>query len=727
MDAGNGRRRVPAAWWAAGWSREMLNGEGRPPSPALALLQTILLATLTAIAVSVVLAAATVFFASRALAAETQAVHTADAQQGTLVLRVDGDLVPVPVVRTEVTMRITGPVARVHVRQSFVSPADRWLEGVYVFPLPESAAVDGYRMRIGERIVEGELREREAAKQAYAAAREAGRRAALLEQERPNLFTASVANIAPRDAIVVEVDYQQLARWDAGTFALRFPMVVGPRYVPRAPGSSGEFAPAVAVADADRIAPPVLRPESLPAGYVHNPVSIRIELEAGAPLGALESPTHAIEVREHGDARYSASFTAETVPADRDFELRWSPRPGNAPHAIVFGERTPDATYALLMLLPPGSERRASARLSREAIFVIDTSGSMHGASIVQAREALQLALARLEPGDRFNVIEFNSRLRALFDAPRLASAANVATASAWVGRLQAEGGTEMAPALHAALDGREHPGVVRQVVFLTDGAVGNEDELLRLVTARLGDSRLFTVGIGTAPNSHFMTRAAALGRGTFTYIDNVGGVREKMTALFAKLDSPVLKGVEVEWPGAEVEAWPARVPDLYSGEPVVVAARVRGGSGMVRVRGEQNGIAWTSEVALGAADAQAGIGKRWARDKIDALADAERRAGAAEAKRAEIIAVALAHGLVTRYTSLVAVDRTPARSSSMELASAPVPTLLPDGWVADSVLGPAAPLPQTATPAGLELCTGLVALAFGALLLVTLRERREH
>jgi len=722
MDAGNGRRCVPATWWAAGLSREMLNGEGRPPSPALALLQTILLATLTAIAVSVVLVAATVFFASRALAAETPARTTADAQQGSLLLRVDGDLVPVPVVRTEVTMRITGPIARVHVRQSFVNPADRWLEGVYVFPLPESAAVDGYRMRIGERSVEGELRERAAAKQAYAAARDAGRRAALLEQERPNLFTASVANIAPRDAIVVEIEYQQLARWDAGAFALRFPMVVGPRYVPRASGSVS-----AAVPDADRITPPVLRPESLPAGYVHNPVSMRIELAAGVPLGVLESPTHAIDVREHDDARYSASFAAETVPADRDFELRWSPRAGNAPQAILFGERTADATYALLMLLPPGSERRADARLPREAIYVIDTSGSMNGASIAQAREALQLALARLESGDRFNVIEFNSRLRALFDVPRPASAANVATASAWVGRLQAEGGTEMAPALHAALDGREHPGVVRQVVFLTDGAVGNEDELLRLVTARLGDSRLFTVGIGSAPNSHFMTRAAALGRGTFTYIGNVAEVREKMTALFAKLDAPVLKGVEVEWPGAEVEAWPARIPDLYAGEPVVVAARVRGGAGMVRVRGEQNGIAWTSEVGLAAADVQAGVGKRWARDKIDALADAERQAGTPEAKRAEIITVALAHGLVTRYTSLVAVDRTPVRPSQMALTSAPVPTLLPDGWIADSVLGPGAPLPQTATPAGLELRTGLVALAFGVLLLVALRERREN
>jgi Ca-activated chloride channel family protein len=325
---------------------------------------------------------------------------------------------------------------------------------------------------------------------------------------------------------------------------------------------------------------------------------------------------------------------------------------------------------------------------------------------------------------DRFNVIEFNSRMRTLFDAPRPASPAHVATATAWVGRLQAEGGTEMAPALQAALDGREHPGVVRQVVFLTDGAVANEEALLRLLTARLGDSRLFAIGIGSAPNSHFMTRAAALGRGTFTYIGNVAEVREKMAALVAKLDAPVLKGVEVEWPDHEVEAWPARIPDLYAGEPVIVAARLRRATGAVRVRAEQNGIAWTSEVALVAASEQAGIGKRWARDKIEALADAERQAGTPEAKRGEIVAVALAHGLVTRYTSLVAVDRTPVRPRDEALASAPVPTLLPAGWVADSVLGPAA-LPQTATPAALELRVGLVALVLGLVLLAAMRERR--
>lgn len=730
MHSGNGAPRGMAAWWGTGLAREMLPDGKARPGPLAALAQTVALAVATALVVSFVLVVITVFFASRAFATELAPLRPAEAGRGVLLFKVDGGTVAAPVVRTEVTMRITGPIARVHVRQSFTNPLDRWLEGVYVFPLPEGAAVDGYRLRIGERLVEAELRERDAAKRAYAEARDTGRRAALLEQERPNMFTASVANIPPRDALVVEMDYQQLARWDAGAFSLRFPMVVGPRYIPGAPlgtspsGASGVVSPTAAVPDAPRITPTVLRAEELPAGYVLNPVSIDIELAAGVPLAALESRTHAVEVNERGESLHGVRFVAEAVPADRDFELRWAPAPGTAPQAVLFGERGADAAYALLMLLPPVGDAAPAVRLPREAIFVIDTSGSMHGTSIVQAREALQLALARLRPEDRFNVIEFNSRTRVLFDAPRPATPDAIANASVWVGRLNAEGGTEMAAALAAALDGKDHADVVRQVVFLTDGAVGNEDELLRIITARLGDSRLFTVGIGSAPNGHFMTRAAALGRGTFTYIGNVAEVREKMNALFAKLDAPVLKGVEVDWPEASAETWPARVPDLYAGEPVMVTARLSRLDEAVRVRGEQNGIVWKSEVQLAAASAHGGIGKLWARDKLAALLDAERQAGTPEAKRADIVAVALAHGLASKYTSFVAVDRTPMRPRDAEPASAAVPTNLPAGWVADSVLGPAPMLPQTATPATLRALAGLAALSAAALLMLGVRAR---
>ena len=382
-----------------------------------------------------------------------------------------------PLLATEVEIRVTGHVARAKVTQRFGNPHPDWYEGVYVFPLPERAAVDRLRMTIGERVVEGEIREKEQAKKTYAAAKAEGRRAALLEQERPNIFTSSVANIGPGEEVRVEIEYQQTLHYDQGRYELRFPMVVGPRYIPAH----------MDAADAVRITPAVLRPDELES--IHNPVSLTVEVQAGVPIGGLRSPTHRIET---GDCSGSAcrAVLSGPVPANKDFVLDWALAPGAVPAAAALVETRGGRHFGLVMVVPPAQERRA-ALIPREAIFVIDTSGSMQGASIEQAREALELAIRRLGATDRFNVIEFNSHARALYPDARPATPDNVQRAVRWVRALRANGGTEMAKALDLALDGRETPGRVRQIVFLTDGAVGNEDQLLRMIRERLGDSSL--------------------------------------------------------------------------------------------------------------------------------------------------------------------------------------------------------------------------------------------
>jgi Ca-activated chloride channel family protein len=340
----------------------------------------------------------------------------------------------------------------------------------------------------------------------------------------------------------------------------------------------------------------------------------------------------------------------------------------------------------------------------------------MAGASIRQAREALMLALSRLQPGDRFNVVEFNSYARALFGEAREASAANIDKATQWVECLEARGGTEMAAALKLALDGSETSARVRQVIFLTDGAVGNEESLFGLIQARLGDSRLFTVGIGSAPNSHFMAKAAQLGRGTFTYIGSVDEVKTKMSELFAKLEAPVLKGLEVRWPAdVHAEAWPARIPDLYAGEPLVVTAALDQLQGDVRLSGERDGQTWETTIPLSRGAPGAGLGSAWARAKIGSLMDAMREGAPESEIRAQVVALASAHRLVTKYTSFVAVDRTPARPASDELKTAPVPTLMPEGWEYDKVFGE---LPHGATDSRFAIVSGLLALLVGSALL---------
>jgi Ca-activated chloride channel family protein len=621
---------------------------------------------------------------------------------------------PAPLLATDVEMRVTGLVVRATVRQEFSNPSAEWAEGVYVFPLPEDAAVDRLKMRIGDRVVEGVIRERVAAKQAYEQARQQGQRASLVEQERPNVFTTSVANIPPGAAVAVEIEYQQAVRYDGGRFRLRFPMVVGPRYIPGAAalGVSGlGWAPDTdAVPDASRITPPVRYPARGPA----NPVTLRIELDPAVPLAGVESPSHAIDTTPLAAGRYEVTLQPGGVPADRDFELVWAPVAGAAPAAVLLTEARGDEVFALLMVMPPAPGAAARERLPREAVFVVDHSGSMAGASMQQARAALKLALARLRPTDHFNVIRFNHRTEGLFQEARPASPQNLGLAGRYVDALRADGGTEILPALVRALDGGEHPDRLRQVIFLTDGSVGNEEQLFQAIRERLGDSRLFTVGIGSAPNSHFMREAARAGRGTFTYIGSTTEVQQKMTELFGKLESPALVDLRLELPGAgDAEILPLPLPDLYAGEPVVVALRTKVPPTRAVLRGRRGSRAWESEVPLHDAAAGAGLAAHWARAKIAALLDQRRSGAAGDDIRHAVIDVALRHHLVSAYTSLVAVDVTPARPAGAPLTSHALETNLPHGWEYDAVFGSG----QGATAGPLHLAVGLAALAAAAAL----------
>ncbi len=611
---------------------------------------------------------------------------------------------------TDVQMNISGIVARVKVQQRFHNDGSDWVEGIYMFPLPDDAAVDRLTMYVGERIIVGEIKEREEARKTYEQAKQSGRRASLVEQERPNMFTMSVANIGPGDQITVEIEYQQTVAYDNGRFSLRFPMTITPRYIPGTvmnvdpeaqQGHSWSY-DTTRVPDASRITPPVLHPASTRT----NPVSLRVTVDAGLALTGIESRYHVISVVRSG-TRYELSLANSNVSMDRDFELSWSPVVGESPEAVVFNETLGAEHYVLVMFVPPKSAEVGHAQ-PRELIFVVDTSGSMAGASIVQAKASLDLALSRLNDQDRFNVIQFNSFTHALFHAPVPATLGNRAAARAYVDGLAADGGTEMAPALSRALDTQGEPGYLKQVIFITDGSVGNEAELFGLIRKRLGNTRLFTVGIGSAPNSHFMRKAAQFGRGTFTHIGRVDEVETKMYALFEKLERPALTGIEIAWPSG-TEAWPQRVPDLYAGEPVVVAAKLKRGHSLdeTEISGVAAGLVWKRGLHATASQ-HPGVAGLWARRKIETLMDSRIEGASEDEIRPSVVDVALKHHLVSRYTSLVAVDKTPARSMSTPLKSEAVPNMLPVGADFNAIFGG---FPPTATPAALHLLLGIMLL----------------
>jgi Ca-activated chloride channel family protein len=648
-------------------------------------------------------------------------------RSGSLLLSTDrrGLYVPAPGLETDVAIRVTGIVARARVRQRFTNAAADCVEGIYVFPLPEGAAVDRMLLTIGRRVIEAEIREREEAKQVYEEAKAEGRKASLLTQERPNVFTAAVASIGAGEDVEIQIEYQEILRYEDGAFHLRFPLVVPPRYMPgntALPGPTGTgWSPDTdRVPDASRITPPVARPGSART----NPGRLRVDLSAGIRVRRLGSVSHEIRTASLGESSYAVTLADENAVADRDFELTWEPDLTDRPVPAFFAENGGGEIYGLLVVLPPAPAQAPSARLSRETIFVIDTSGSMYGASIDQARQALLYALDRLKPEDEFNVIEFNSVMHRLFAESRRAAPETVQTARAWVGRLQAGGGTEMLPALEAALGGDRESATVRQVIFMTDGGVGNEEELFRYIREKLGRSRLFTVGIGSAPNSHFMTKAAEFGRGTFTYVGSPTEVGEKMGGLFRKLESPVLTDVRVEWDDAGAEAWPARIPDLYAGEPVVVAVRLSKPPVSAAVSGARAGEAWKECLVPGTSSGESGVDRVWARRKIGALMDVLGEPGQANQKdqvRRDVVAVALAHHLVSSFTSLVAVDRTPTLAPGTVCTPRPVPVHLPDGWDYEAVFGA---MPQTATPGFLLFLAS--AAAFLAWFVVTIVNARK-
>ncbi len=660
--------------------------------------------------VSVVLALAVFIVATQAEAA----LPAADVEQGTLLLRGgDGARSAAPLLATDVHIDVTGMTARARVTQRFVNPTAEWREGVYLFPLPEHAAVDHLDMRVGGRVIEGQIKERQAARAAYEAAKQEGRKASLIEQERPNLFTTSVAHIGPDEEIVVSIEYQEKLAYDNGTFRLRFPTAVTPRYVPGTPlssgappGSVGTAAPTDAVPDADRITPRVADP----ADGAVNPLTLTIDLDAGFPLARVASAYHPVRIVAGPGHRYRVMLATGSVPAARDFELAYVPDVGAAPAAALFTENVDGRRHALVMVLPPTTRDMAGERAPREVTYIVDTSGSMEGVSIAQAREAMLVALERLRPGDRFNVIEFNSTTRALFTAPVPLDPATLDAARAFVRGLRARGGTEMKPALEAAFAPARRDDLIRQVVFMTDGAVGNEGDLLELIGRQLGDRRLFTIGIGPAPNTYFMRKAAEAGRGTFTFIGDVREVKERMTALIRKLESPVLTDVRIDWPTA-VESYPRQMPDLYAGEPVVLTAVFPLGAvvGAVQMAGRSGAQSWRASLPHDGGASQPGVGVLFARDKIEAIEDARRNVGSVDDAKRATIAVALAHHLVSAYTSLVAVDVTPTAPAGILPLRTGVPGNLPDGLSHEAITG----LPQTATPALLELLAG-------ALLLVT-------
>ncbi len=619
----------------------------------------------------------------------------------------------------KVHFEISGMIANVSVEQSFRNTSDQWVEGVYAFPLPGTAAVRYMEMRVGERRIIGEIKEKSIAQKIYKAAKKAGKKTSLVEQKRPNLFTNRVANIGPGEEITVRLEYVQPLDYTGGEFSLRFPMTITPRYRPvgMSAGQRQEPGAALEILKIDNEMGWALPSGEGVEGAGLNRIEITARVNMGMPLAKIEANYHEI-VLSRNKGMYDVHLAAGSSEMDRDFVMHWRPVTGSAPGAAVFTEQLGGDRYGLLMLVPPElASSPTETVIAREMVFVIDTSGSMGGASIDQARQSLLMALATLRPQDSFNIIEFNSHHRALFVGALPATLHHVQTAREFVQGLSAGGGTEMLPALRAALvktnadlDELSHQARqarVRQVIFITDGAIGNEAQLFDEIEKTLGDSRLFTVGIGSAPNSWFMRKAAQIGRGSHVHIGDLREVSGKMQALFEQISRPLIVDIQLGWPGS-VEAYPQRVPDLFAGQPVLVAFKLEGEQHArdIEISGQTVQKTWSRRLQLqgmgATSEGSNGVASIWARQKIAALLDHKRMGAKEEQVRAAVLEVALEHHLMSPYTSFVAVEERISRTPGVRANIAPVGNLQPRGQSPQGVS-----YPVTATTARANLFLG--------------------
>jgi Ca-activated chloride channel family protein len=561
---------------------------------------------------------------------------------------------------TDIHVEVSGVVARTRVRQRFRNHAGQWVEGQYSYPLPEDSAVDELEVRAGSRVIVGEIREREAARQGYRQARDSGIRAALVEQGRPNLFETRIANIGPGDDVEVRIGYQLILQLEGGVQELRLPLAVTPR-----------FSPMEALE----------KPQPARAGGAPGHARLSLTIHYPGPLLELESPGHDIQVLDLGE-RKELTVSLGADAASKDFILRWRYAP-QQPEPLLFTETLGGQQFGLLVFYPP--EQASTVAIPRDLVLVIDTSGSMEGAPMEQAKAALGLAIASLSPRDRFNVIQFNDRAEALFQRSMPATAWYRGQAENYIRYLAASGGTMMAPALEVALEGNPEPGVLRQVVFVTDGAVANEEELFEIVASKLGDTRLFTVGIGPAPNGYFMQRAARLGRGSSVRVPEMSALRRGMQVLFRKLEHPAVMDIAIRaQDGTDLLQGHGPLADLYVGEPVLATFRIPRDAGLITVTGLSDGASWMRQIKP-APRSHPGIARLWGRHRISELQMGLSRGADRAQARAAMTSVALEVGLVSAYTSLVAIDNSRARADSQALTSLGVPMPLADGSVAQA------------------------------------------
>jgi Ca-activated chloride channel homolog len=619
----------------------------------------------------------------------------------------DGQPLVFPLQHTDVQAKITGNLSRVAVTQTFKNPFTTPLEAVYVFPLPDEAAVDAMTIRLGDRTIVGTIKKRQEAQEIYAQAKRDGRTAGLLEQERDNIFTQSLANVLPGERIEVTICYTDSLKFAGGDYEFVFPMVVGPRYIPGTVLAGGAIDGSTLaqqdtdrVPDASRLNPPILPPGT----RCGHDISVTVEIAAGVPIHQVISPSHQLQIGQLGTTVRVQLNPADTIP-NKDLILRYQ----------VAGEQTQTTVLAqadergghFAAYLIPAIQYHPEALVAKDVVFLIDTSGSQAGDPLFKCQELMRRFINGLNPNDTFSIIDFSNTTRQLSPVPLANTPEHRSQAIAYINQLTANGGTEMQRGIQAVLNFPiVEPGRLRSIVLLTDGYIGNENEILAEVQRHLQlGNRLYSFGVGSSVNRFLLNRIAELGRGISQIIRHDEPTAVVAEKFFRQINNPVLTHIQLRWEGAGEApiVYPLHPADLFAEQPLVLFGRKGDRQpGQLQVTGVSAGghrYQQTFTLDFGEPGNPA-IAQLWGRARIKDLTN-QMVSGDTKAGVEAVTDTALTYQLLSQYTAFVAVSddvRTASETTGITVA---VPVEMPEAVSHLGVFGSAAP---AAAPEGIRM-----------------------
>ncbi|MGG6265318.1 protein kinase domain-containing protein [Leptolyngbya sp. AN03gr2] len=551
-----------------------------------------------------------------------------------------------PLQHTEVMARVTGNVSRVEVTQTFTNPYKTPIEAVYMFPLPDEAAVDDMEIRVGDRIIRGMIKKRQEAKQLYETAKQEGKTAGLLEQERDNVFTQSLANIKPGEKIDVKIRYTESLKFEKGSYEFAFPMVVAPRYNPLA-----------GVKDALKSSP-----ETRPGQNI----GMTIEIDAGVPIKGIRSTTHQIQSQQDSRSTRVQLKNENTIP-NKDFVLQYQVSDTKAQSTTLTDVDQRGGHFATYLI--PAVNYQQSEIVPKDIVFLIDTSGSQSGEPIQASKELMRRFINGLNPNDTFTITDFASTTQRLSDKPLTNTPENRKKAIDYINKIDANGGSELFNGVQEVMKFPAAPeGRLRSVVLLTDGLVGDDERVIAEVQKNLKPgNRLYSFGVGFSVNRFLIDRVAELGRGTSQIVIPGEPSNKVVEQFFQQINNPVLTNIEVSWEGTgeAPEMYPQKIPDLFANQPIVLFGKKRDRTdGNLKITGiAAGGTRFEKRVPVDFAQnstssLSGGIAQLWGRSRIKELSN-QMFAKETDTGVKAITETALDYRLMSKYTSFVAISQT--------------------------------------------------------------------